>query len=93
MKQRSQEIRILEILQAAGSTWTPAPVLSRVSLQYCRAIAALRHGRGIQIENRVQTVNGTRHGFYRLVLKPVTVRPRNSPPETLFGEGGHRDDG
>lgn len=61
----SQEDRILALLRSNGSAWTPAPELSRISLQYCRAISTLRK-RGIAIENRVEIHSGTRHGFYRL---------------------------
>jgi hypothetical protein len=94
--ERSQEDRILAILESRGAQWTAAPELARISLQYCRAIAALRHGRGIQIENRVEVVKGVRHGFYRLSSKPASIHPTNSPTETpsMFGDlRGHRDDG
>jgi hypothetical protein len=39
---RSQEDRILWQLQAAFPEWTPAPVLSRISLQYNARIFSLR---------------------------------------------------
>jgi hypothetical protein len=43
-------------------------------LQYCRAISCLRK-RGYSIQNRLETIDGTRHGFYRL----APIRPQNNP--------------
>jgi|SRR5208337_2779387 len=89
---RSQEQRILWLLQSSWPGWTPAPALSRISLQYCRAIRSLRKA-GWQIQNKVVIENGKRHGFYRLGSpasctdsrpKPATAEvsaaPLNDPP-------------
>jgi hypothetical protein len=65
IRDKSQEDRTLELLKSRGHSWVPAPDLARISLQYCRAICCLRK-RGFRIENRVEHVNGQRHGFYRL---------------------------
>lgn len=65
IRNHTQEQRILEVLQSNGSNWTPAPALAAIALQYCRAIACLRK-QGWTIENRVETVHGVRHGYYRL---------------------------
>jgi hypothetical protein len=62
---KSQEDRMLWLLQAAWPNWTPAPELGRVSLQYGRAIHTLRR-RGWLIENRVRVEGRIRHGEFRL---------------------------
>ena|SRR5215471_10837331 len=71
----SQEQRIFELLRSRGQSWTGAPELSQISLQYCRAISCLRK-RGIAIENNVDVADGVRHGYYRLTqaLRSVTLR-------------------
>jgi hypothetical protein len=70
---RSQEEKILQMLESqSGDGWVPAPELARVALQYCRAISGLRKA-GHRIENRVETVDGIRHGFYRLARPVVQV--------------------
>jgi hypothetical protein len=79
----SQESRLLRVLQSSWPTWTPAPVLAHISLQYCRAIRALRKA-GWKIQNKVVTVDGKRHGFYRLgpsgSARPTLTTP--TPPAT-----------
>lgn len=101
--QRTQEDRILWLLQAAYPGWVAAPELSRISLQYGRVIHSLRHGRGRQIENRVRNVNGIKCGEFRLstpgtMPNPVHHAERASSdiPTSLFDLGPterHRDDG
>ena len=88
---RTQESRILWILQAAWPNWTPAPELAKISLQYGRAINKLR--RTWSIENRVRIVDGTRHGEFRLGAAPVQSsqklreqKAEVSEPNTLFGD-------
>ena len=51
----TQESRILELLRQNGRQWTPAPELAQISLQYCARLHAIRHQRGIPVENRVVT--------------------------------------
>lgn len=74
IRDRSQENRTLELLRSRGQSWTPAPELSRISLQYCRVVNSLRR-RGFRIENRVETVNGQRRGFYRLAAPSDCLFP------------------
>lgn len=63
---QSQESRIQQLLEdRGGDGWVPAPELARESLQYCARICCLRK-RGLMIENKVEIVDGVRHGFYRL---------------------------
>src|SRR5262245_41867754 len=70
----SQEQRIFELLRQRGPDWTGAPELSQISLQYCRAISCLRR-RGVAIENKVDVVNGVRHGYYRLTQQAPLQTP------------------
>src|SRR5438105_1994034 len=57
----SQEQKILMLLLSSWPSWTPAPVLSHISLQYSRAIHGLRR-KGWQIANRVEYRDGVKHG-------------------------------
>ena len=86
IRNRSQEDRIEALLRERGD-WVSAVDLSKISLQYSRAIAALRK-RGLRIENRVETQSKTRHGFYRIAraavqppLIPEMVLQKWSDPE------------
>lgn len=102
----SQEERILWQLQAAYPGWVPATTLSHISLQYNSRIFALRR-RGWQIENRIQTVNGVKHGSFRLARPGTHTNPAKrmqteckqvSEPviaSSLFGDLQlqHRDEG
>src|SRR5881275_1461213 len=72
----TQEQKIVMLLLASWPSWTPAPVLSHISLQYSRAIHGLRR-KGWQIENRVQHVNGVKHGFFRLARPGDFPNPKN----------------
>jgi hypothetical protein len=93
----TQEHKILWMLQAAWPIWTPAPELAKISLQYGRAVHSLRR-QGWQIANRVRTVNGVKHGEFRLGTAAVPssreLRARKQPsgpatdtkPQTLFGD-------
>jgi len=67
---RTQEDRILYLLQAAWPNWTPALALAQISLQYNARIFALRR-KGWQIANRVEVVDGVKHGSFRLGSEPV----------------------
>ena len=91
---KNDEEKILWVLQAAWPNWTPAPDLARIALGYGRAIHSLRHKKGWLITNRIEIVNGKRHGFFRLGSRPVPsskeLRARREPPAaeaaTLFGD-------
>jgi hypothetical protein len=67
----TQESRIRQLLEEqSGDGWVSALELSRISLQYCARICCLRKA-GMKIENRIETVDGTRHGFYRIARPAV----------------------
>ncbi len=105
---RTQEDRILWLLQTSYPGWVPADAVSRISLQYNSRILALRR-KGWQIANRVETRAGVKHGSFRLATPGTRPNPRPEAsnvlptsyqkstklPETLFDlpELGHRDDG
>jgi hypothetical protein len=95
---RTQESRILWLLQAAWPNWTPAPELAKISLQYGRAINTIRRKWRIEIANRVRAVNGAKHGEFRLGSVPVPsgkelrLAKSEGGGSSLFDmEGGHRD--
>jgi hypothetical protein len=84
----SQEKRILNLLAASWPEWTPAPVLAKISLQYCARISELRE-QGWQISNRTEYKAGVRHGFYRLGSPPLPSSKElrgNTPPEAKARE-------
>ena len=90
---KNQESRILNLLQSRGRAWTPAPELSRISLQYL-SIAGLRR-LGIVIENRVEIQGGTKHPLHGLsatgsFLSTVHGPVRHSTAREVFSEP--RDD-
>jgi hypothetical protein len=91
---KNQEDKILWALQASWPNWVPAPELAKIALQYCRVICHLRHKRGWVISNRVEVVDGVRHGFYRLGERPTPSskelrrRASPSPAATLPPIGG-----
>jgi len=98
LNHRTQEDKILDLLTSRGQTWTPAPELCRIALQYAARIYALRR-RGFRIENKVELCGHTKHGFYRLHQEPLITRhdtPQSQPAGAalLFEpEERHRDDG
>jgi hypothetical protein len=100
---KSQEQRILWLLDAAWPNWVPSPELAKISLQYGSRIFALRK-KGWAIVNRIEVVGGARYGFFRLGSRPVPsnkeLREHRAPiavagpAESLFGSlERHRDDG
>lgn len=65
---QTQRERILARLIEAGGLEVPSPELARISLQYNARIFEARR-MGFKIISRTQTVNGQKHGFYRLAAK------------------------
>jgi hypothetical protein len=61
----TQEDKILDLLRSSYPNWVSAPELASISLQYNARIFALRR-RGWTILNKVKTVNGVKHGSFRL---------------------------
>ena len=67
---KNQEQRILWLLESSWPNEVPALALARISLQYSARIFALRK-KGWLITNRVETVDGVKHGFFRLGPRPI----------------------
>jgi len=95
----TQEQKIIMLLLASWPEWVPAPVLSRISLQYSRAIHGLRR-KGWQIANKVEHRDGVKHGFFRLASPGSFPNPKSKtlpapqPADSLFDlTPRHRDDG
>ena len=88
----NQEEKILWILQAAWPGWVPSPQLARISLQYSARIFSLRRKKGWLIENRVRTVDGVKHGEFRLGPRPIPSNKElrafkvKQDEESLFGD-------
>jgi hypothetical protein len=92
---KTHEDLILLRLEADWPSWTAAPVLAQISLQYGSRILSLRR-KGWLIMNRISIVGGIRHGEFRLGSAPAsssrelrqrhpTVAPsKQEPEESLF---------
>lgn len=81
---RTQEERILRLLQEAWPGWVSALDLARISLQYSARIHALRHKRGMLISNKIERQpNGAKHGYFRMGPPPTprssALRKRENP--------------
>jgi hypothetical protein len=93
---KTHEDRILLRLEADWPSWTPAPALAEISLQYGARVLSLRR-KGWLIQNRVRIVGGVRHGEFRLGSAPVSssrelrqlhtaaASSKQEPEESLFG--------
>jgi hypothetical protein len=84
IKDDTQDVRTLRELQSGE--WVEAPRLAKISLQYCRVIASLRRKHFV-IENRVETIRGVRHGFYRLIPPNTESRSEQSTSQAAFPQG------
>jgi hypothetical protein len=83
IRDESQEDKAIKLFVAASrrAEWITARELSeQVSLQYSRVIWCLRK-RGFKIENRVETRNGVRHGYFRLVVPEAPAKKASAKPE------------
>jgi hypothetical protein len=97
----SHKNKILNELHADWPEWTPAPRLAQISLQYSARIFSLRHDDGWEISNKIEIVDGVKHGFFRLGAHSVPSNrelraqrrataeemPKPQPAETLFDFG------
>jgi hypothetical protein len=72
---RTQEERVLARLVAAYPGEVSALELSAISLQYSARVHSLR-AKGIEIGNRVETRNGVKYGFFRLVSRFTKPLPK-----------------
>ena len=98
MSTSTQPGKILALLTAAKGREVSAVELSKISLQYSARINELRK-QGLRIENRVERVGRTKHGYFRLAIGPVSApqatpcRFINNENLTLFAQDArHFDD-
>jgi hypothetical protein len=78
----SQCGRILRLLQANAGAWVSLPEILALKIsQYGTRIKELRDEWGFTIENRIETVNGARHSWFRLVNEPPAGMPTPTQPE------------
>jgi hypothetical protein len=86
----SQGARILYLLQATWPGWVPATALAKISLQYNSRAFSLRRT-GWIITSRVATVNGKKHGSFRLG-PPETPRSAELRAQVRVGSKIDRND-
>ena len=91
----SQTARIVDLLRSRSPHWVSLPEILELRIsQYSARIHQARHDWGLNIENRVENVNGKKHSWFRLVenrpAAQVCRAPENCPspivPPSLFGE-------
>jgi hypothetical protein len=95
---KTQRGRILARLLEARGGEVPAPELARLGgLQFQTRIYELKHQLGFKIENRMETVDGKKLSWYRLISAPNTPPTLAQPPAPLelFPDlkGEHLDNG
>lgn len=81
-----QSEKILSLLRSAHGAWVPLPeILALCIAQYNTRIFELRK-RGLNIENRTETVDGVKHSWFRLVDSPALPAPVPSKPSVEWKE-------
>jgi hypothetical protein len=77
-----QRERILTLLRSARGAWVPLPeILALAIAQYNARIFELRK-RGINVENRTETIEGVRRSWYRLVDSPSSALAPSKPAQS-----------
>jgi hypothetical protein len=72
---KTQRARILRLLIDAHGSWVPLPKILALGIaQYNARLWELRR-LGFVIENKSESVDGTRHSWYRLVSSPTPPAP------------------
>ena len=70
---KTQRARILRLLIDARGAWVPLPEIMACAAQYNARILELRRA-GFNIPKpRVETINGQKHTWYRLLSSPVAA--------------------
>lgn len=99
---KTQSERIVALLRERRGEWVPAPELARISLQYSARLHHIRHEMHLPVVNRVDWVNGAKHGFFKLLSEIeqralACIAPVRAETASLFRDGElreqHRDDG
>lgn len=92
----TQTGRIVEFLRSRKGQWVPLPEILALRIsQYSARIYEARHRWGLNIENRIETVNGQKLSWFRLI-EPNHNTPSghgvysstvlSQPRASLFGE-------
>ena len=77
----TQRGKILALLVAASGGWVPLPEILALGIaQYNARIFELRK-RGLNVENRTETIEGVRHSWFRLVDFPASETPKSQAPK------------
>ena len=70
----TQTARIVGLLRERRGQWVPlTDILALTISQYSARVYQARHEWGLNIENRVEIVNGQKHSFFRLVEDPKSA--------------------
>ena len=73
--------RIAELLRQHAGQWVSLQQILQLGIaMYAARIWQLRHELGLNIENRTETVNGTKHSWYRLAETSPTSTVLAPPP-------------
>jgi len=77
----TQAARIVNLLRSRAGEWVPLPEILDLHIsQYSARIFQARHEWGLRIENRVETINGQKHSWFRLI---EDAAPRHLPPAQI----------
>ena len=76
-----QSEKLLALLRSAHGAWVPLPEILALGIaQYNARIFELRK-RGLNIENRTETIDGVRRSWFRLVDSPASETPKPQAPK------------
>jgi len=80
----TQTERLVTLLRERSPSWVPlAEILNLRISQYGARVYQARHEWGLNIENRVEIVEGEKHSSFRLVSRPTAaVRPEGEQSVT-----------
>lgn len=82
----SQTARIVNLLRSRSPEWVPLPEIldlkPRIS-QFSARVWEARHRWSLPIENRMETINGEKHSWFRLVEAPAAES--RTVPKTSAG--------
>jgi hypothetical protein len=74
----NQTERLVTKLRERLGEWVPLPELLDIRpriAQFSARIYEARHKLGLHIENKVETINGEKHSWFRLLEHPAALRP------------------
>jgi hypothetical protein len=76
----TQTERLVTLLRDRSPSWVPlAEILNLRISQYGARVYQARHEWGLNIESRVEIVEGKKHSFFRLIARPQAAgRPESN---------------